>query len=302
MRHRTRALLALSLVVGGLAGLVGAASPASAAPATAVTLTASDTSVTVGDVVELTATANGDLADDQYLDIYDATHGVLIASCVAPDTTCTAYASESSAGSITFIAYIDTETDPEAFPPSGIAATSSPVTVTWSEPTDADLPSSTFCPSPLSILDGTILGVYNKLVVQQDPGQTAVCVRVDGLGVEFGGALVISGGNIGVPTTDTDVAACQTEYVDQNVLSQRFLVAIGSGPGEVWVCLQAGSTQIRVRIPTGGLPSVAFYNDNGSTTQVPGPAPSSDFGFKCGSRAARGPAIDPVCVQYVLPI
>lgn len=264
MHRIMRALLAVATLGAFCVAIVAAdVKPAAAAPATAVTLTASASYVPEYTWVTLTATANGDLAEDQYLDIFDATTGTLICSEVAPATQCQVDVSE-AAGTHYYVAYIDTDPDGTNFPPNGIVATSNTVGVTWYALPPEPRPSDTYCSATTPIIDGTVAGVYTKLAVQTG-SPNAVCFRVDGLGVGFGGALTIGTPGIGVPTLDSDLSACTVELVDILVVGKPVFVGYGTTSTDVSVCVQVDTTIVRVRIPTSGDPGIHLYLDPGST-------------------------------------
>jgi hypothetical protein len=266
MKRVLRALLSTLVVAGGgLSMVAAAATPAAAVPATAVTLTASNTYVPEGTPVTLTATANGDLADNQYLDIYNITGGYLICDAVAPDTQCVD--DETDYGTQSYQAYIDTDTNPEDFPPTGISATSNTVTVTWYPPPPAPRASDTYCSATPWSIDGTtgdpIFPIHRKLAVQTgDP--TAVCVRIDAATFAgFGGALVVNGGSVGIPTYDGNMDACPTRPEEDTIFGKKVMVGYGSTSTDVSLCVQVDTTAIRVRIPTSGAPGIHFYEDDG---------------------------------------
>jgi hypothetical protein len=141
-------------------------------------------------------------------------------------------------------------------------------------------------------LHETSTPVYTKLATYNPNATTTyLCVRVADTptGNGYGGRLEITTGggglpNPGVPTTDTDYDECalasnNTAPGPRPLLRGQtggvpYEVGIYQGPGvsgngEVWVCLQAGSAQHRVKIPTGGLntpglPNVAWRPDTGT--------------------------------------
>lgn len=126
--------LTLCRLLAAVAVLVGAEPVVRAGPAAAsswsVTLTASATDVDVGQSVTLTATVNQDLTLTGYfVDIYDQTTGTPLHWCQA-GTTCRTSRSEASAGSHTYIAYVNS--DPFVhYPPCCVQAASNAVTVNW---------------------------------------------------------------------------------------------------------------------------------------------------------------------------
>jgi hypothetical protein len=167
-------------------------------------------------------------------------------------------------------------------------------------------PSTTMCPSTFPV-SGTVLDVEDRLVVQQSSDQTTVCTRfgTDALGA--GGALVAWGPNAGVPSEDANYTACQNKaLIVQNVAGVYFSVATGMAPGQTWVCVQAGSTGVRIIIPISGQGSVMWYGDDGQTVGNGGPPPPPPVGSlelsPCQSEAAVAPGIDPVCVRYSEPL
>jgi hypothetical protein len=266
MRRVALALVATIATVVGTAGWASLdATPAAAAAATAVSLYASASTAEVGSTVTLTAVPNGDLGV-HYIDIWK-TDGTYLWTCVAgEESSCSVDVTESTPGTTSYVAFIDDDPGVTNYPPSNLIATSNYVYVTWVNPPRA---SNTYCPSPtLSILEGNIGTIYDKLVVQQNASDTAICVRFDGLGVGYGGALVIGNASIGFPTTDGNVAACPT-FIHQTVLGQLIIVATGGAPGQTWLCVQAGSVAVRVIVPTTGLPSVNWYADPPGSTPVP---------------------------------
>lgn len=141
-------------------------------------------------------------------------------------------------------------------------------------------------------LHETSTPVYTKLATYNfDATTTYVCVRVADTptGNGYGGRLEITTGggglpNPGVPTTDTDSDECGVApnnsappprpLLKGQTAGVAYEVGIYQGPGmsgngEVWVCLQAGSAQHRVKVPTGGLstpglPNVAWRPDTGT--------------------------------------
>jgi hypothetical protein len=260
-------LTMLAASAGTAVGLtVAQATPAGATPITAVTLTASATSVEVGTSVTFTATVNGDLAPGQYIDIINVTDGYFVASCEYPDPdrTCSGEDYYYEPGTYTYIAYVDNDPEPN-IPPNGVVASSNPVSVTWYAPPPPPVPdraSDAYCPSPTPIITGNTLGIQHKVVLQSG-NPTALCVRIDSGGLGYGGALVINTGSTGLPTTDSDISGCSF-LVDESILGQRVAIGTGSTTGEFWLCLQAGPTTLRVKVPTGGLPSVDWYGDDGS--------------------------------------
>ena len=251
--------VALSLILGSV-GLFAAvdAAPASAA-VTSVSLYASASSLEVGDVVTLTAVANENTGS-LWIDIFE-TDGTYLGGCQM-EQSCEAYDSWFEPGTHTYVAFVDSD-DEANYPPNGIVATSNTVSVTWVESPPPALPSDVFCPSPsLTVLDGYILSVNNKLVVQDNGDVLAVCYRVRSGSTGVGGAVVVDRGS-GTVTTDTNADACQTQYIHQVVLGQLVIVGTGSDPGngDQWVCVQAGPVALRVIIPQNFIPSVSHYMD-----------------------------------------
>ena len=118
----------LTLILSGLAVV---APEAKAGAPYAVTLAASSTSLAVGGTVTLTATANQDVGPTPYgLSIVNSTTGVVLIH-VGSGTTTSVTVTESSATSQTFVGRIDTQGG------TPIAATSSPVTVSWTSQSQA---------------------------------------------------------------------------------------------------------------------------------------------------------------------
>jgi hypothetical protein len=122
-------------VVGVLAlifsGLALVAPGATAAAPYAVTLAASSTSLAVGGTVTLTATANQNVGPTPYgLSIVNSTTGVVLTH-VGTGTTTSVTVTETSPISQSFVGRIDSAGG------SPIAATSSPVTVTWASQSQA---------------------------------------------------------------------------------------------------------------------------------------------------------------------
>lgn len=96
---------------------------------TGVSLTASATTLGVGGISTLTATSSADVGPSPfYIEIFDATTGVLVADC-GFGTTCTASVSQSDAETDQYVAYISQFS--ASSPPPGIQATSDTSFVTW---------------------------------------------------------------------------------------------------------------------------------------------------------------------------
>jgi hypothetical protein len=133
-RGRARRRMAVVAVAGvlGVAGVI-ASTPAAEAGPISVTLSANPTFLLVGEATTLTATAAVGKAGTtpvNYLEIFDATTGTLL--CTAPTgSTCTATESQSVATTHEFVAYVAAFDFPPSFPPPNVAATSTPVMVTW---------------------------------------------------------------------------------------------------------------------------------------------------------------------------
>jgi hypothetical protein len=126
------AVVAVSGVLG-LAGVIASTPvPAEAGPIS-VSLSANPTFLLVGEATTLTATAAVGKAGTtpvNYLEIFDTTTGTLL--CTAPTgSTCTATESQSVATTHEFVAYVAAFDAFNTFPPPNVAATSTPVMVTW---------------------------------------------------------------------------------------------------------------------------------------------------------------------------
>ena len=163
------------------------------------------------------------------------------------------------------------------------------------------LASDTYCPSAIPIDVTSVPGVAAfKLVLQENPGPLALCVSLKEGSFETGGALVFTGGGVGVPSQDNQFTACQTVLVSQGNLGQQVIISSGSIVGEQWLCVQAGGTGVRVKIPTSGLPGVNWYGDDGSsvgTGSDPGNVGHTQLS-KCENRGAVPPTIPTMCIRY----
>jgi hypothetical protein len=126
VRRALARLGAVAVMTTAGAGLV--VPPAHALPWT-VSLSASKTSAVPGEPVTLTATARDDVwPTPYYIEIYDTATGAVVGSPCGSGYTCSASVSNFG-GTHTYQAYVAYYSS--TAPPSGIQATSNPVTVTW---------------------------------------------------------------------------------------------------------------------------------------------------------------------------
>jgi len=150
---RKLAVAAASLCLGG--GVALAALPVTPVGATAwtVTLSASNTAPPAGTSVTLTATANQDVGPTPYfIEIYDlGNNGALVNDACGTGTTCQVSVSNQVPTCDTYQAYVADYSS--TAPPSGIQATSSPVTVCWQVPQPAW--SVSLVAAPSTTLSGT---------------------------------------------------------------------------------------------------------------------------------------------------
>jgi hypothetical protein len=130
--RRRMAVVAISGVLGLAGEIATTSAPAEAGPIS-VSLSARPTALLVGEATTLTATAAVGMAGTtpvNYLEIFDTTTGTLL--CTAPTgSTCTATESQSVATTHEFVAYVAAFDPTGIFPPPNVAATSTPVMVTW---------------------------------------------------------------------------------------------------------------------------------------------------------------------------
>jgi len=130
---RKLAVAAASLCLGG--GVALATIPATPVGATTwtVTLRASNTAPVAGTAVTLTATANQDVSiTPWYIEIYDlGNNGSQLIAC-GTGTTCQTTVNNQTPTCDTYQAYVADYSS--TAPPSGIQATSNPVTVCWQVP------------------------------------------------------------------------------------------------------------------------------------------------------------------------
>lgn len=187
-RRRTVA----AVVVGLVGTIVPMIAPVPArANAYAVTLSASDPTPDIGTTVQLTATATPTTQGTGYgVTIYDQGTGEQLAYCgVGGD--CFAYVTENVPGTHTYIAFVSTW-EP-TFPPQNVQATSNPVSVTWSVPTQVDAGTYGYG-APLA---GTITwdGGLGHPACTTTPGvvtATAPAFVVDGTGTGYAGVADIA--------------------------------------------------------------------------------------------------------------
>jgi len=157
---------------------------------------------------------------------------------------------------------------------------------------------SNTCTSPgATIADGYAGGsTYVTLRAQPNPSDSTqewVCYRVSNPDSGSVGGRVTVGGvsaSGGLPSSDGSAGACQANQatnqvpgphplINGSVLSQSVMVDTYQGsaaPGQVWVCLTAGSQNDRVIVPVpsaGGTPTV--YNQF-DVTPPPLPSPAAD--------------------------
>lgn len=271
--------------------LVGLAAPAQA-DVYNVSLYASSTSVPAGTTVTLTAYSNTDVGPTPYwIEIFDQTTMSRVGVC-GSGYSCSADVSQALPLPHTYIAYVASNTT--TYPPSNIQSTSNTVTVTWYEP----LPSvggpagpSALCNGGTQVIDQSTEGVHTKLyTLAASATELDVCVRVEQNGVGLGGEFVVREPsptvgftNIGPPTMDGNVTACQTtpgntvpgaHPIEQgSVAGFSVLFDAYANASTAWVCLglpnPSPSVRLVVPIPQatlvpGPLPSVSFLPDPGT--------------------------------------
>jgi hypothetical protein len=96
-----------------------------------VRLATSNTTLSTTQYAQLTATANQNVGTtNNFLVIYDTTTAQYIAIC-GTGTTCTASVTAATAAADSYVAAVSLKPVPPTFPPTGVRATSTPVTVTW---------------------------------------------------------------------------------------------------------------------------------------------------------------------------
>ena len=274
------AALAGGAVLAAMTSLPTNAKASTVAPTLVLAAAAPVTSV--GVPVFVTATADEEITSPSYIEIFD-TSGVFWQACTNT-ATCTFEFSNSSQGSITYIAYIAAYST--TAPPPSIQATSNTATVTW---TAASPPGdySDSCTSPtLTLFDGYIGGAYVRLLVQQGSTQTLVCFRA----AELDGDAVVttSTAGFGTPSVDNNASACSTTtgntvpgphpLVSGIVLNQPTLIdtyaSTAPGGATAWICFQNGAVVDRIVIPVAAsdIPLVSVNQDNpGSGAPFPAP-------------------------------
>jgi hypothetical protein len=132
---RNLALLAISAMLGLSAVIAGAAGPA-AASTWEVNLSASPTTVPVGQATKLTAETNMSTSAPLSIQIWDTTTFTEVGHCTGSVCT-TPPVSESTATTQAYTAYVaESGTSADPFPPPGIQATSGTSFVTWTNSGD----------------------------------------------------------------------------------------------------------------------------------------------------------------------
>lgn len=133
-RRISGALFVLAAATG--LPLVSAPQPAAAGPPYTVTLTAERSTAAIGESVRIVANANQTMWNTPYgITIYDQATGEQIEYCgVTPD--CWTYVAKSVPGTHSYVAFVSTWED--TYPPQNIQATSNPVSVTWTLPSEVD--------------------------------------------------------------------------------------------------------------------------------------------------------------------
>lgn len=167
-------------------------------------------------------------------------------------------------------------------PPLTLPPVTTTTTVSLPPIGGGDPTSSAQCTQPLH--ESTTLGVSTRVATHSASGATWVCVRFDNGSARYGGRVEITPGSPGSPppnpvSQDGNVAACKTTagnqapgphpYDEGVTAGVAHFVDAWSGPGEAWVCVQAGSTALRVKVQTGGgssptAPRVEWKPDAGT--------------------------------------
>lgn len=153
------------------------------------------------------------------------------------------------------------------------------------------------CTAGTVVADGFVDNVYVKVRTQAVDAQTTwVCVRADGGGVSSGGKFEVVAGaaSPGVPTADTNAAACAAvpgnltlssgaigDPGDPGYLDHRLDAYTTSG--QAGLCVRVNTTGHRIVIPVGGVtpPATRFLPD-APGRHVPSPnAPTSQPSGTC---------------------
>ncbi len=101
--------------------------------------------------------------------------------------------------------------------------------------------------------------MYTKLATTRPSGATWVCIR----GANFGGRVDVLYPTTGPlpppPSSDSQSQLCKTTpnaapgphpYDEGNTAGVAHYLDVWSGPGEAWVCIQASTTKLRIKVPT----------------------------------------------------
>lgn len=137
-----------------------------------VSLSASPTTLPVGDATTLTAIASADVSlTPFYIDIFDVTNGKVqsVRNCTY-SSSCSVTISQSSATAEEYVAYVATSST--AYPPTGIQATSLPAFVTWSDlgwNVSLSAPASTYGTAVVTATANQNVGSYDIDIFELSP-------------------------------------------------------------------------------------------------------------------------------------
>lgn len=232
-----------------------------------VSLTATPPTTTTGTSVRLDAVAD-DVYYNSWITIWEVTNPsspTLVHQCSG--ATCSTTVSRATAGTRDFVAHVSDWWQ------SGqyywyYDGTSGTTRATWVNPPGGGAAPSTLCDSGQQVVDSTTQGYRVKMYyVQPSANETDVCVRIqDSTGYGFGGQFVItptvpgySVTNVQQPSSDDQSGACTATTPNAvpgshpvssgGVAGQTYLVDAYAKTGEAWICLKAGSSNVRLKVP-----------------------------------------------------
>ncbi len=176
-------------------------------------------------------------------------------------------------------------------------------------------------PSDTCAAGGNVVGGYvgdTYLHVRQDanpadPDERQICVAGQASGSHLGGLLRVSAGagsvspDVGVDTTATDAASCLPigEHVEGGRLNgEDFTVDVAPNPDGTfgaWICVQYGSTYVRLRVTASEAVTVGFLPDQ-TTSHSTYAAPAQTAQWSATCRANGGTRVLDLLVGTSTPV
>lgn len=149
------------------------------------------------------------------------------------------------------------------------------------------------CTSNTGVTGGASNNLTFRLLTERVGDETWVCFRADAA-ARFGGKLVIKDPAAPSPTTDSAADSCATTPGNTVPGSHPAFPIVVGNPGdpgyfngfvdlygdsdELWLCLRADSTDVRVAVATGSAPTATVYLDTGAPHPVGVPAGDPNSG------------------------